>query len=335
MLTDQPPLRLDLSRSLCRAIHHQTNIDTIDLSRNCLEDDGFRHLVDALETIRPKTLKVSGNHITSVGLAYLVKKITAVPATAVPALHCLADLQVLDLGYNPLGDAASPYLHTLIDHCPALRSLILTTVGLRQLDGASRLIGLTELDVAHNEFSATAVRKLLQQLNACKIVKLRLGHCVDRDRSTGESCAKSLAEFLQTGTLDALRVLDVSGWQLDDSDVYEVVQTLRRASGLDELWATENAHLGAIGFAQLVRSVRVKRLYLDGCAAVLRHLAGEQRSAMAADAGGSVECGWVRLPKYSSAQELDVVRAFWTHIHGARATVTVSKTKTVLDVLQH
>lgn len=326
-------MRFDLGRSLFRAIHHQTNIDTIDLSRNCLEDDGFRHLVDALETIRPKTLKLSGNQITGVGLAFLVKKLNTATLATVTATHFLTDLQVLDLSYNPLGCAGLAELHTLIDHCPALRSLTLTSVGLRKLDGAARLIGLTELDVAHNVFTAMSMRKLLQQLNACKIIKLRLGHCVDRDRVTGASCAKALAEFLQTGTLGALRVLDVSGWQLDDSDVYEVVQTLRRAPGLDELWATENGQLGAIGFAELVRGVPTKRLYLDGCAAVLPHLSSEQRSAMAAD--DAVKCGWVRLPKFVSVLELDVLRDFWTHFHGARAMVTVSKTRTLLEVLQH
>lgn len=336
-LTDQPPLRTDLFRCLCRAIHHQANVDTIDLSRNCLEDDGFRHLVDALDTIRPKTLRLSGNQITSAGLAYLAKKLInpVAGSTANVSGRWLDDLHLLDLSFNPLGEATSE-LRTLLENSPALRSLSLTSTGLRQLEGGARLIGLTALDVGHNELTAGAVRTILLQLNACKIAELRLGFCGGRTQTpaSGAQFAKYLAEFLQTGTLDAMRVLDVSGWQLDDSDVYEVVHTLRRAPRLEELWAQQNTQLGAMGFAQLVGSLRVKRLYLDGCGGVVRHLGAQSRSAMDTTDGSATrvtECVWVRLPKFANEQDVGALRQFWSHVHGARASVTCMKLRTVLE----
>lgn len=354
-LADQPPLRTDLCRPLCRAIHHQANIAVIDLSRVCLEDDGIRHLVEALCTIRPKTLKLSGNHITALGLQHLTRKLTH--ANSAPdATGFFADLQVLDLSYNPLGDAGAAELHTLLAHCPALQTLALSSTGLRQLDGVAgaiaaaptadrsnssfacgRLLALTELDVGYNRFSAGALRKMLSQLNACKLIALRLGFCCDahEERRSGPDAraadVKALVEFLQSGTLDALRVLDVSGWRLDDSDMYELVHTLRRAPQLDAVRAVENGKLGAIGFAQLVRNLHVKHLYLDGCGGVVRNLAAEMRPAVEKPA--AIACVRVRLPKFSAA-ETEVLREFWTNLHGVRAIVGSTKSATMLELQQ-
>lgn len=344
-LTDQPPLRIELSRPLCRAIHHQTNIDTIDLSRIGLEDDGFRHLVDALATIRPHTLKLSGNHITGTGLAYLCQQLklpptpTAITTTATTG-NFLVQLQELDLSYNPLTLSLSSdadQLSTILQHCPELRRLSLASTGLRQLDGQGRLIGLTHLDVGHNAFTVATLRKMLLQLNACKVSELRLAFSVERAASADSaSLAKHLADFLQTGTLDALRILDISGWRLDDSDVYEVVQSLRRAQRLEALYAMSNQRLGAIGFGQMVRMLRgVGRLYLDGCRGVVRHLASENRGQQSTAAESA--CSWIRLPsRYADDIDCDTAAAvlgeFWTHLHGDRAIVSRNKTSIVLEM---
>lgn len=342
MLTDQPPLRSDLCRTLCRAVHYQSNIAVINLSRVRLEDDGIRHLVDALATIRPKTLKLSGNHITAIGIQHFTRKLNA-PLTTPETPSFLSDLRVLDLSYNPLGDGVGAVeLRTLLGHCPALQTLTLCSTGLRQLDASSRLLALTELDVGYNRFTMAALRKMLLQLNACKLVELRLGFCCagsSHRRSgglddVGSTDVKALIEFLQSGTLDALRILDISGWRLDDSDMYELVHTLRRARQLDAVWAMENNLLGSIGFAQLVRNVRTKNLYLDGCSGVVRNLCAEIRPTPGqpeTSSGGTIVCSSVRLPKLPAA-ETDVLREFWTHLHGARATVVCSKLKTLLNV---
>lgn len=314
-------LRPDISKPLFKAIHHQANIESIDLSHNFLEDDSCRFLADGLATLtKLKSLKLSGNCITHHGLATLVQKLTATSCTS------LASLDLLDLSHNPLGNDGIAQLARLTEHCPALRSLNLCAIDATHLS-MLKTSAVTALDLSHNQLPTMELRQLLRSLNACKVATLKLGFCVGT--GGGAPATRALAEWLQSGTLVALKELNLNGWDLDDGDVFELVQTLRRANSIDALYLMENPQIETIGFVQLVQSVRVDRLYMDGCSAIGRHLANTLEQL---DGNSTSNCRWIRLSKDGRPDCVDMWRRFWTRMHGSAGNVDTLRNQVVLKL---
>lgn len=300
-------------------MHHQSHIESIDLSNNFLEDDSCRFLADGILTLtKLKSLKLSGNAITYQGLVTLTDKLLS------GATSCLATLELLDLSHNPLGNEGMTYLTKLANMCPALRSLHLCDVDATQLTNLNAP-SLIVLDVSHNQFDVTAIRKFLRSLNACKISVLNLGYCLNRD---GGTATQMLAEWLQSGTLAALKELNLNGWDLDDGDVFELVQTLRRANAMDALFLMDNPHIETIGFVQLMQHIQVDRLYMDGCPAIGRHLTTTPDPFVGHSKSG---IKWIRVScNGQTSGNVDVFRRFWTRLHGSAAIVDAHRRQIIL-----
>lgn len=317
-------LRLDVSKPLFKAMHHQSSIEIIDLSNNFLEDESLRYLADGLATLnKVKSLKLSGNFITHHGISSLIQKLVSSADSVLP------QLDLLDLSHNPLGAEGIARLSALVEHCPALRSLHLGSVDATHLNGLN-LSGLTVLNISHNQFEVSELRKLLRTLNACKMSVLNLGFCLN----AGGEAVRVLAEWLQSGTLADLKELNLNGWHLDDSDIFELVQTLRRAKSLDAVYLMDNPQMGTIGLMQLVQHLRVDRLYLDGCPDVGRNLATTMDTI--GDHQMRSECKWIRVTVDKGKPDIvDVWKQFWTRLHGnAAAHPEVCRRQLVLKLLE-
>lgn len=318
-LADQM-LRPDISKPLFKAMHHQSHIEFIDLSNNFLEDESCRFLADGIATLtKLKSLNLSGNAITQQGLKTLVDKLLPLAST------CMTSLELLDLSHNPFGNEGIGQLARLTDQCPSLRSLRLCSVNATHLSSL-QTSHLTVFDVSHNQFDATELRRCLRSLNACKISELNLGFCMSRG---GGSATQVLTEWLQSGTMVALRVLNLNGWDLDDGDVFELVQTLRRANAMDELYLMDNPQIETIGFVQLVQNIRVRRLYMDGCLNITRHIA---ISADTTVGHLDIGCKWIRVSRDKQTENLDALRRFWTRMHGSAAFVDENRRQVVLKL---
>lgn len=311
-------LRPNISKPLFKAMHHQSHIQSIDLSDNFLEDESCRFLAEGIVTLtKLKSLQLSGNAITQQGLTTLVEKLVNAAST------CLTTLELLDLSHNPLGNEGILQLSKLTVQTPALRSLHLVAVQATHLSSL-KTSNLTCLDVSHNQFDVSELRKCLRSLNACKMSALNLGFCVNRD---GGNATQVLAEWLQSGTLAALKELHLSGWDMDDGDVFELVQTLRRANAMDSLFLMDNPQIDTIGFVQLVQHIRVSRLFLDGCPAIARHL------ATIPDTQSNIgECKWIRVSSDGQTDSVNALRRFWTRLHGNAANVVVHRRQVVLKL---
>lgn len=304
-------------------MHHQSHIEFIDLSNNFLEDDSCRFLADGIVTLtKLKSLKLSGNAISNQGLRTLVDKLLPVAST------CLASLELLDLSHNPLRNEGINQLSRLTDQCPVLTSLHLCSVDATLLSNV-KLSNVTALDVSHNQFDVAELRKFLRSLNACKMSSLNFGFCLNRG---GGAATQVLAEWLQSGTLVALKELNLNGWDLDDGDVFELVQTLRRANAMNALYLMDNPHIETIGFVQLVHHIRVDRLYMDGCLSIGRHLATTPEPTVGSSAIG---CKWIRVSSDGRTESVDVFRRFWTRLHGSAANVDALRRQIVLRLGDH
>lgn len=259
-ITDQwiEPL---IAKPMFRALHFQSNLESINLSNNFIEDEGCKYLAEALPTLdKLKVLNLSGNYITWQGISVISSKLTG---KSVSGGQSVLQLETLKLNYNPLTNQAIPYITNLVAHLKQLKSLHLCSTHLTEL-GTISLAGITDLDISFNHFKIVEMRKMLKQLNACKVIRFNVAFCVS-EPGMGET----LATFLQGGTLSHMTDLNLSGLLLDDGDLFEIVQTLRRAKLLKHLYLIGIEQITGIGLMHMLQHLCVDHLHLDGCTNIL------------------------------------------------------------------
>lgn len=313
-LTDQF-LEPIICKTVFKSLHYQSNLDTIDLSNNFLQDEGCRYLAEALPTLEKlKVLNLNGNHITSIGISALSTKLPS------NSLQTFA-LETLSLSFNPLGNASAVHLSLLVGHLRNLRVLHLSSVDMTEFSSIN-LSSITDLDISLTHLRLAELSKILKQLNACKVERLNIAFSVHE-----QGAGMQVASFLQNGTLDGLQYLNLTGLSLDDGDVYEIVQPLRRARQLDELILIENKSLSAIVFKMMLQKLCVKWLQIGGCPSGLGNLD-------VTDVEDVIQCQKVsvRVSERDGDCETESLTRLWRRFYGDRALITVHQRNVVLSI---
>lgn len=310
-LTDQF-LEPIICKTMLKSLHYQSNLDTIDLSNNFLQDEGCRYLAEALPTLEKlKILNLNGNHITSIGISALSTKMPCQPVA----------LEKLSLSFNPLGNASAAYISLLVGQMKNLRSLHLSSVDMTEFSSIN-LSSIMDLDISLNNLRLAELKKILNQLNACKVERLNIAFSLHE-----QGAGVPVASFLQNGTLERLQYLNLTGLNLDDGEVYEIVQPLRRARQLDELILIENRSLSAIGLKTLIQQLCVNLLQIGSCPSGLGNLD-------VADVKDEIHCQKVslRLSERDSVAEMEILTRLWRRFYGDRALITVQRRNVVLGI---
>lgn len=259
---------------------------------------------------RLKHLDLSGNHITRDGLTNLA---------SVPD-HRFPHLESLDLSYNPLANHSIPSLNVLLTKANSLKKLYLCGTDITDIPDPTnetfKYSQFTDIDYSFNQLELSSVNRLLRKLNSCRIVSLNLAFsCTDR------GVMESIVAFLNAGTCEKLRELNLSGMDLEDADIWILLQALERAKNLETLRLIENRRLTSVTLKLLMERLAVKHLELDGC------------WKLYAKIGDSVfvsgECSIpnIRLTvdPVTKTSDLEWLSEIWRRMFGDRANVRVSQ----------
>ena len=86
---------------------------------------------------------------------------------------------------------------------------------------------------------------------------------------TQGSVSDTLCDFLNSGTLESLLHLNLAGLHLEDSDLYQIVSSLKRAKQMLTLNLSQNFKLTWLAFKLILQNVNVHTLTIEGCYDIL------------------------------------------------------------------
>ncbi|KAJ6641353.1 Tonsoku-like protein, partial [Pseudolycoriella hygida] len=312
-ITDQL-LDKQKSEPIFKSLQHQTSLETIDLSNNFLEDEILKLLATILPTLpRLKNLHLAGNYITRDGITNLAS------AKEFP------DLESLDLSFNPLTNQSIPSLNVLLTKAKNLKKLSLSSTEMTDIPDPPtefKYSQVTDIDFSFNQIKLPNLKKVLRKLNSCRLVSLNLAFsCTER------GVMEPIAAFLNAGTCEKLRDINLTGLDLEDSDIWSLLQALERAKNLNELRLMENKRLTSMSLKFLLEQLSVKYLVLDGC----WRLFGKSGDNIYVS-----ECsiGQIRMTvdPVSRTNDLEWITETWRRIFGDRANTTVRHNCVTLTV---
>ncbi|KAM7354860.1 tonsoku-like protein [Cochliomyia hominivorax] len=224
-----------------KAILHQTNLRVLDLSNNFIQNDGCRQLAKSMPTLKQlKTLNLKGNLITSDGLESIL---------SCPGIDKLTEMEELVLSQNPIGNTS---LRTLDRFCngssgKSLQKLHLSQCNITQLyDYDLAFYQLIEFDISFNQLSDESIRKLLSKINSCRLQILNLSYIKINqfeDDRLNTFLADKLSEFFESGTCEKFKRIELVGCNLNDVNIYKIVQCLNRANDLEIFNISNNVRL--------------------------------------------------------------------------------------------
>ncbi|KAK7590065.1 hypothetical protein V9T40_001678 [Parthenolecanium corni] len=238
-----------------KAISHYQNLQNICLSACFLQDQSFKALVDNITKLNDlRSLDVSVNCISNDGLSHLARVISA---------NSLRTLEELNFSYNPLGEESVSSLINITTNLMYLRSLNLKFIGLTptSLYGVSNfaLENVESLDISSNKLDREGVTKFLSTLDVCKIRSLNLSS------TGGAEVFRECLLFLDRGPLFNLRVLNLSDMDIDDNDLEQIVPSLTTANELTKLDLSNNSRITQAAHGLVSKLSQLKELDLTGC----------------------------------------------------------------------
>lgn len=316
-ITDQSLNKLT-SEPIFKSLQHQPNLESVDLSNNFLEDEILKLLATILPSLpRLKNLNLAGNHITRDG----VTNLAAVPADQFP------DLESLDLSFNPLANQSIPSLNVLLTKSTNLKKLALCATNMTDIPDppseSFKYSQITDIDVSFNQIKLLNFNRLLKKLNSCRIVSLNLSFsCTDR------GVMESIVAFLNAGTCEKLRDLNLSGLDLEDGDIWILLQALERSKNLNSLKLMENRRLTSTTLKLLMERLSVKQLELDGCWKLYSKIGDNVYVT------GQCSIGNIRMTVDPVTRTIDLewINEIWRRMFGDRANVRVRHNCVTLTV---
>ena len=258
-ITDQF-MTAKVSRPLFKSLHFQSNLTMIDLSNSFIQDDGIKHLAQALPTLAQLTvLNLSGNSITTNGIKHL---------SAIFDFHteALMELKALHLNFNPLQNQSLTSLSKFCRHLPQLTTLHLTSTELTNLqDFDLNFNTLTDLDLSFNIFQPDGLTAAIEKLNACKLIRINFAFCLPVEDTSNSSFIEALTKTLSSGTCVNFKEIRLDGCGMTDIDCWRVLQPVSRSKVLQCLSLRENAALTKVTWKYLLENFSVKEMHLEGC----------------------------------------------------------------------
>lgn len=254
-LNDQE-LSLKTIQPVFKAILHQSSLMELNLSNNSIQDEGVKSLVLALPTLKNlKILNLSGNMITVEGIEHFCTNNSNINLA----------LNDLDLSFNPLGNESLRLLAKLCNSLNDLTNLKISSCEITNFfDYSLNFQALHQLDLSYNNLKLDSICKVLSNLNSCHITSLNLSFCVNE-----EGIGEHIAAFLNAGTCQNLKELNLMSCNLNDADIWEIIRSIPKTIILETLKLTQNPQLTSITFKTLLNSKKVKYLKLIGCPKLL------------------------------------------------------------------
>lgn len=266
------------SRPLFKAFHFQTNITRIDFTNSFIEDEGLKHLVQALLTMKQITsINLSGNLITAIGLRCFSNIFDESP-------NCLPELNALVLNDNPLQNQSLIALEKICNHLDNLETLHLSSTELTDFQNIElRFAHLTDIDLSFNYFTATGLLKSIDKLNSCKLQKMNLSFCgslLNRRETLERNIIDALTKMFDAGSCSNLEEVHLCGLNLNDVDCWQIVQSLKRSKVLHTLSLRDNIHLTKVTWKLLLENLSIRNLRLEGCTILLSDLNEQDEDAL-------------------------------------------------------
>lgn len=283
-----------------------------------MEDEILKLLATILQTLpRLKSLSLPGNYITRDGITNLA---------SVAANH-FPDLESLDLSYNPLTNQCIPSLNILLSKTRNLKKLSLCATDMTDIpdpqNESFKYSQITDIDFSFNQIELSNFNRLLKKLNSCRIVSLNLAFsCV------GRGAMESIVAFLNAGTCEKLRDLNLSGLDLEDGDIWILLQALERTKNLTTLKLMENPRLTSVTLKLLMERLSVKQLELDGCWKLYSKIGDNVYVS------GQCSIANIRMTvdPVTRASDLEWINEIWRRMFGDRANVRVRHNCVTLTV---
>lgn len=314
-ITDQSLDKLT-SEPIFKSLQHQSNLESIDLSNNFLEDDTLKLFANILPTLpRLKHLNLSGNYITRDGITNLAR------------VDQFPNLESLDLSYNPLTNQSIPSLNLLLSKAKNLKKLSLCATDITDIpdpaNDSFRYSQITDIDFSFNPIELTNLNRLLMKLNSCRIESLNLSFsCTDR------GLMESIVAFLNAGTCEKLRDLNLSGLDLEDGDIWILLQALERTTSLNTVKLIENRRLTSMSMKLLMERLGVKQLELDGCWKLYSKIGDN----VYVNGQCSIENIRLTVDPASRTNDLEWISEIWRRMFGDRANIRVRHNCVTLTV---
>lgn len=306
------------SRPLFKALHFQTNITKLDLTNSFIEDEGMKHLAQALPTMKQIiSLNLAGNLITSTGIKCFSSIFDE------EQTNCLPELSTLILNENPLQNQSLSALEKICCNLCQLSTLHLASTELTDLQNFDlHFQHLLDVDFSFNCFTPSGLLKAIDKLNSCKLKKLKLSFCGSllNQRETSErSLIDVLTKVLDAGNCNHLEQVYLCGLNLNDVDCWQIVQSLKRSKALQLLSLRDNPLLTKVTWKLLLENLLIRELQLEGCKILLTDLNGQDEEILTKI---SQCCGNIKLSlndESTDSNQFDVVKRIWngmTHYAG-------------------
>lgn len=300
------------SRPLFKALHFQTNITRIDFTNSFIEDEGFKHFVQALPTMKQITsINLTGNLLTATGLRYFSNIFDDSP-------NCLPELSTLILNNNPLQNQSLAPLEKICMNLNRLQTLHMSSTELTDLQNSDlRFSDLIDCDFSFNCFTSTGLLRSIDKLNSCKLEKLTLSFCgslLNRRETLERNVVDALTKMLDAGSCSNLHEIRLCGLNLNDVDCWQIVQSLKRSKVLQALSLRDNTLLTKVTWKLLLENLTVQTVYLEGCKILLSDLNEQDADALTKITSG---CENVRIslnPDASDADQFEMVKRMWSSI---------------------
>lgn len=300
------------SRPLFKALHFQTNITKIDFTNSFIEDEGLKHFVQALPTMKQITsINLTGNLITMTGVRYFSNIFDGSP-------DCLPELNTLILDNNPLQNQSLAPLEKICMNLAQLQTLHLSSTELTDLQNCDlRFANLTDCDLSFNSFTPTGLLKSIDKLNSCKLEKLTLSFCgtlLNRQETLERNVVDALTKMLDAGSCSNLHDIRLCGLNLNDVDCWQIVQSLKRSKVLQTLSLRDNNLLTKVTWKLLLENLSIRTLYLEGCKILLNDLNEQDADALTKVTSC---CENVRIslnPDVSDIDQFEMIKRMWTSI---------------------
>lgn len=216
-------------------------------------------------------LNLSGNLITANGIRHL----SAIFDQPTPE-PTLQELTTLILDYNPLQNQALTHLEKLCRQLNQLAVLRLVSTDLSDLQNLDlKFSQLIELDLSFNQFTVHGIIKCIEKLNACKLQRLNLSFCGVFESDTAFGCktfVETLDRMLNAGSCSNLEELHLCSLRLNDTDCWQIIQSIKRSKVLKTLSLRQNDGLTKATWKLLLENLAAQNVRLDGCKELLNNL---------------------------------------------------------------
>ncbi|XP_078608465.1 tonsoku-like protein [Branchiostoma floridae x Branchiostoma japonicum] len=276
-------LRLPSLSPLLSALQCQYCIKTLVLAGNRIGDKGAHLLASAVVTLPSLVqLDISCTGLTHAGLTTMAEVLGGDQGTtgqqnmALQSGKPLQHLEVLNLGFNPLGDSCTLPLARLVQACPLLTVLQLQSCCLSMkvfqqhrkqlMDGLKGALHLQTLDMSHNPLGSTGVELLLKCLAQDVVTSLDL--CGVIATSSNNHLARHVSLYLAQPDC-VLKHLSLADNYLCDDMLGEITRALQSNPTLQSLQVSTNCKLGNQTLQTILETVQsgvpLQELDMSGC----------------------------------------------------------------------